>query len=72
VTSIGGSGYVVSPLDGVNVWMSDLEGLAAYVEARQALKSRMPTISPAARPRRAGNLQFLELTANKVCKPTAN
>jgi hypothetical protein len=36
VTSIGGSGYVVSPLDGVNVWMSDLEGLAAYVAARQS------------------------------------
>jgi hypothetical protein len=33
VTSIGGSGYVVSPLDGVNVRMSDLEGLAAYVAA---------------------------------------
>jgi hypothetical protein len=36
VTSIGGSGYVVSPLDGVNVWNSDLEGLAAYVAARQS------------------------------------
>jgi hypothetical protein len=29
VTSIDGTGYVVSPLDGVNVWMSDLEVPAA-------------------------------------------
>jgi hypothetical protein len=36
VTSIGGSGYVVSPLDGVNVWTSDPEMLAAHVEARQS------------------------------------
>jgi Txe/YoeB family toxin of Txe-Axe toxin-antitoxin module len=38
VTSIDGTGYVVSPLDGVNVWMPNLEALKGDLAGKHSIR----------------------------------